>query len=143
MNIKVLRPRCYLVKKLIKNYSGNSSIFSPTIGWWFDWINHKFVSAAFKFSICDNFFVIFLQNMIVFLSDFSYSSLVNDTFFDKFLRIKLKNCRLVFDFVIHDWLSEIRLILFVMAESPISDNINKNVFVKFLPVLDGDLHAFV
>ena len=48
-----------------------------------------------------------------------------------------------FDGLIHEWLRENRLILLIVSISPVSDNINEDVFIELLPVSHGNLHALV
>lgn len=50
---------------------------------------------------------------------------------------------MVFNLFIHDRLCEVRLVLLVVAISPVSDDIDEDVFLEFLSILNCDLHAFV
>lgn len=47
------------------------------------------------------------------------------------------------DFIIHEWLSEVGLILFIMSEASVPDNINKEVFFKLLSEGNCYLHTLI
>ena len=50
---------------------------------------------------------------------------------------------MILDLVVHNGLSKVGLILFIVAESSISDNIDEKVLVELLSEGDGNLHALV
>ena len=50
---------------------------------------------------------------------------------------------MIFDLIVHQRLSENRLILLIVSISSVSNNINKDIFVKFLTISHSDLDDLV
>lgn len=94
-------------------------------------------------SLMYNLLVIFL----IFASETCFKLLQilfsNDSLSNQLLRVKFISRRMVFDCLIHKWLGKGRLILLVMSISPVTYDINEDVFLELLPIGDCNFHAFI
>lgn len=68
---------------------------------------------------------------------------IDNALFDQFLGVYFEDIGAIFDLFVHERLCEGGLILFVMAISSISDNIDEDIFLEALPVLHCDFHALI
>lgn len=89
------------------------------------------------------FLVIFLQTfdkLALYLIDLLLSC---NAKLDEFFCVFFINWFLVFDFLIHERLSEVRLILFIMAMSPVPNDIDEEIFFEFGPIRNCYLNALI
>lgn len=135
-------PSCNLFEDLTQYYSCCSGF----IFWKYDfleivkWICKRNFSTSLI--IHDFFVVLFIlfHESFFHVLDLLFSQC---SVFNTFLWIKLKNWRVIFNFLIHLWLCEKRLILLIMTKSSITNNIDENIFFKLLSIIYSNFHALV
>lgn len=67
----------------------------------------------------------------------------DDTPLQKLLGVDFITSWMTLNCLVHEGLCKDRLVLFVVSVPSISYNIDEDVFMEFLSISDGDLHALV
>lgn len=90
----------------------------------------SFIVCRFKFI---NLLVPFRLNLIT----------CNDFLIQEFFRVKIVNVWSLRNLTIHHWLGKYWLIQLIVTISTISNYINENILVEFLPVFECHMHCFM
>jgi hypothetical protein len=142
MDVEILRPGRYVSKDLAQNIMRNACIVAPNGG------RSDLADLVFELFKLIKFF---MDNLLVVLFIFACKAIFklfevvfsDDSFGQKFLRVKFISSRMSPDLLIHKRLGEVGLILLIVSISPIAHNINENVFLELLSVGYCYLHALI
>jgi hypothetical protein len=143
MDIEVRWPGTDFVKEFGKGVDINPGVSTASSG-----KRSDFIEIALEFSrkiyfFLKDFLVIFLVGIPELLSEILEIVCIDHSSFKQLLRVEVINGRMVLDGLVQQRLGEGRLILFVVAISPVADQVDEDVLFELLAVGNSDLHALV
>lgn len=143
MDIEILGPGGDFAEELGQNISWNSCLGPPEHrGSDFAIFVYIFFRQGVDFSR-DYFFVIFFILGKGVVSNLLKILFVNDSSLKNLSGIDFIACGMTLDFLVHNRLSEVGLVLLVVAIPSVSDDVDKNVLLELLSVSNCDFDAFV
>lgn len=142
MNMKISWPISDLMEELRENILRDASIGTPQ-GWSTNLGDLLLILSKFIKLVRNYLLVVCLIDLSELILDGLNASSINYSLLNQFFRVDFKDVWSALDLFVHERLSEIGLVLFVMSISSIPYNINEDILMELLPVLNGYLHAFI